>query len=386
MIFKKIIGTSVLSLFTIGLNAQDVDLQIMPGRSDNFSQIVRDSMVQVTTQTVTTVKIKLSCFGRNVYSVPNPLGENSDITMSLPYKTINGQNKIVSFKFPAVSVLDSDTSSEPVVTNDSTVKGHRKGNTIRLYFTNTKKSKISSDGNVNIEETRSIVGYPSFYQLVHPTPTSSIKSKKGMAFTGDITSTTTKTMSANGGMFEYDISFPGEKGFCGSYWRDPLVLSFDDNIPEFIAKSKFPILENEDQFVYWPEAGNSLYFLALDLNNDNKITSAKELFANSRKYTNAYEALKEYDENLDGVIDANDPIFSKLLLWNDKNANGKSDKKELFNLKDLNVVSISLNYENRMRAFGERAEIRQKSTFKFIKSGKVIEKNTYDIWLNGVKD
>jgi hypothetical protein len=53
-------------------------------------------------------------------------------------------------------------------------------------------------------------------------------------------------------------------------------------------------------------------------------------------------ALASLDTNHDGVIDAKDPAFSQLVVWQDANHNGVSDTGELTHLADLGIKSIDL--------------------------------------------
>ena len=59
-------------------------------------------------------------------------------------------------------------------------------------------------------------------------------------------------------------------------------------------------------------------FLALDLSENGVINNGGELFcdrmllADGSYASGGFEALSQYDQNNDGVIDANDEIFSRL--------------------------------------------------------------------------
>lgn len=64
---------------------------------------------------------------------------------------------------------------------------------------------------------------------------------------------------------------------------------------------------------------------------------------NGTKAANGFEALKEYDENKDGVIDAKDNIYNTLSLWQDTDSDGITDAGELHTLSELGVTSINLN-------------------------------------------
>jgi hypothetical protein len=85
------------------------------------------------------------------------------------------------------------------------------------------------------------------------------------------------------------------------------------------------------------------------LNHDGVINSGAELFGDGtllntgRKATNGFEALQQYDFNLDSVINAQDSIFKDLQVWIDTNKDGVSAATELHTLMDMGVQSIHLN-------------------------------------------
>ena len=110
--------------------------------------------------------------------------------------------------------------------------------------------------------------------------------------------------------------------------------------------------------------------LAIDKNGNGIIDNGSELFGNKTisnnnySYTdknanNGFEVLAKYDSNNDGVIDANDAEFDKLLLWQD-NGNGITEDGELIKLSDK-VKSINLNYKN-VTIDNNTNTIRQSST------------------------
>ena len=91
-------------------------------------------------------------------------------------------------------------------------------------------------------------------------------------------------------------------------------------------------------------------FLTLDLNGDGKINNSGELFGDRTLLSDGtyaksgFEALAQYDYNLDGLIDAHDEIYNRLLIWQDKNKDGISTSDELMTLKEAGITSINLNY------------------------------------------
>lgn len=94
-------------------------------------------------------------------------------------------------------------------------------------------------------------------------------------------------------------------------------------------------------------------FLALDRNGDGKINDSGELFGDRTTLSDGtyaksgFEALAEYDTNLDGIINAHDEVYNQLRLWQDKNGDGISTEDELMNLNEAGVSAINLNYQEK---------------------------------------
>ncbi|WP_436796667.1 putative Ig domain-containing protein [Comamonas kerstersii] len=64
------------------------------------------------------------------------------------------------------------------------------------------------------------------------------------------------------------------------------------------------------------------------------------------KAINGFEALKAFDVNGDGVIDANDPVFAQLRVWVDADTNARTGEGELLTLEEARVKSVNLAYTN----------------------------------------
>ena len=112
----------------------------------------------------------------------------------------------------------------------------------------------------------------------------------------------------------------------------------------------------------WTDPGFSNGWLVLDRNNNGKIDSAQEMFGKTTqpqppsKTPNGFLALQHYDVNGDGVIDAQDPVFSKLRIWVDANHDGVSQSWELFTLAQKGITSISTSFKltERIDEYGNR--------------------------------
>ena len=97
----------------------------------------------------------------------------------------------------------------------------------------------------------------------------------------------------------------------------------------------------------WIDANDGL--LALDRDGDGKITNGQELFgdqtllSNGTRATSGFEALREFDDNKDGKIDASDIVYLKLKVWQDLNRDGVSQAEEMKSLADVGIKAINLS-------------------------------------------
>ena len=76
--------------------------------------------------------------------------------------------------------------------------------------------------------------------------------------------------------------------------------------------------------------------------------------------SNGFEALRKYDANSDGVIDARDPVYADLRVWRD-DGDAVSQADELAPLPAAGVTRISLSYRfdpQRLDFFGNEARER----------------------------
>jgi hypothetical protein len=94
--------------------------------------------------------------------------------------------------------------------------------------------------------------------------------------------------------------------------------------------------------------GGADALLVLDRNGDGRIGSGRELFGDAsvdgsgERYADGFAALGGFDADGNGRIDAADPVYGDLRLWQDLNADGESEAEELVSLAAAGVVSIAL--------------------------------------------
>ena len=96
----------------------------------------------------------------------------------------------------------------------------------------------------------------------------------------------------------------------------------------------------------WVSSTNGL--LVMDRNGNGYIDNGSELFSeytllsNGQMAENGYEALADLDANHDGMIDASDPAFSQLGIWQDVDGDGITAEWELHSLSFYQITSINL--------------------------------------------
>ncbi|HEY0158397.1 MAG TPA: hypothetical protein VGF28_14035 [Thermoanaerobaculia bacterium] len=116
--------------------------------------------------------------------------------------------------------------------------------------------------------------------------------------------------------------------------------------------------DGEKERLGWPEADSGLAFLALDANANGAIDDGSELFGVGTvlpagiRASQGFEALRQHDANADGVINAADPVWPRLLLWSDANHDGTSVAAELAPLSSTRITALELSH----REVGRRDE------------------------------
>jgi hypothetical protein len=131
---------------------------------------------------------------------------------------------------------------------------------------------------------------------------------------------------------------------------DPLTFDLDGDGIETTGRGNRIVFDHNADGVKngtgWVNADDGL--LVLDRDGNGTIDSGRELFgdntikSNGERAQNGFDALADWDVNEDGVIDAQDEIFTELRLWRDLNQDGISQSEELLTLSDLNIASINL--------------------------------------------
>ncbi|CAH1649394.1 hypothetical protein BOSEA31B_10351 [Hyphomicrobiales bacterium] len=130
------------------------------------------------------------------------------------------------------------------------------------------------------------------------------------------------------------------QNFVGA--ADPIVLDMGGDGYGFAATTAFDInADGAADQVAWNSSHDGI--LAVDLNGDGKIDSGSEIFTPNfagGSFASGAEALASLDSSGNGVVDASDEAFSKLLIWQDANGDGVGEANELTHLGDHGIIGI----------------------------------------------
>lgn len=320
------------------------------------------------------VRINNQCFGTNLRAVSNPISPAGIVEANVTFE-LNGQSYTLGADYPG-RIVDRTTNGiqSPITLTargPSGTTASAYGHVVTMVIPVTFTSTTDTSGQTTTTTNRISVTNPSFNQRIECGGYCGMYMGQPGALSGDIG---TPVVAADNSAVDITVSFPGQNGFCGGYFS-PLMVFMDEKRPGFTGVSDFPLHSFGN--TSWPEAGAPGQFVAIDRNGNGKIDKADELFGEGEKFQNGFEALAALDSNKDGWITSKDKDFKKLVLWNDKNGNGKTDKGEVVKLSTV-VEKISLAYtKGHVRPIGLYAEEREKSIV-ILKGGKKVE--VVDMW------
>jgi len=140
--------------------------------------------------------------------------------------------------------------------------------------------------------------------------------------------------------------------------------------------------------VAWPIDTDRVAFLAIDENGNGMIDNGRELFGNATRpgSMTGFDALGqiafvEDGDRMFGELTSQNRVFSKLLLWNDRNRNGVSEPDELRPASDV-LYAIGLGYTQTGRKDPDGNEYRFKGFARFKgQNGESVERPIYDVYL-----
>ena len=178
-------------------------------------------------------------------------------------------------------------------------------------------------------------------------------------------------VTADGRRLSFDYGFEMSESFKEEYesiqstftnFIDPLVINLNDNPATISNQTFFFDLDGDGKEDEINRLAAGQGFLALDKNEDGEINDGKELFGAISG--DGFSELAVFDEDCNGWIDENDPIFEKLRVWS---MNEKGDM-ELYTLKQSDVGAIflgraSTEFINHDDANVARAAIRESGIF-----------------------
>ncbi|EBY4129933.1 hypothetical protein D4Y10_10685, partial [Salmonella enterica subsp. enterica serovar Oranienburg] len=184
--------------------------------------------------------------------------------------------------------------------------------------------------------------------------------------------------------------FPGPEGpdmSDAENTSSPIIIDLDRDGVETISLENGVFFDhNGNKFAEstgWVSPDDGL--LVFDRDGNGQIDNGSELFGNNTlqadgtNASNGYNALKEYDDNNDGVLDENDAIWNQLQIWQDKNSNGRVDEGELLTMKQAGIASINTMYKNSSTTDSQGNLHKQTGSITYTDGSKG---QSADVWFN----
>jgi len=123
--------------------------------------------------------------------------------------------------------------------------------------------------------------------------------------------------------------------------RDPLIFDLDGDGVQLLDIDAGVRFDMDDDGVpdrtAWVGPDDAIL---VNDDGDGEITRHAEMFGS--RVLGGISDLSRYDSNSDGVITTEDDIWGDLQLWQDKNTDGESRRREFLSLESAGVTSISL--------------------------------------------
>ncbi|QKI89013.1 FG-GAP repeat domain-containing protein [Thiomicrorhabdus xiamenensis] len=155
----------------------------------------------------------------------------------------------------------------------------------------------------------------------------------------------------------------------GAVPQDPLVVNFGGQ-PAQLSLAKVELDLNNDgdsDQVAILQAGSG--YLALDKNNDGKITEGHELFGTESG--NGFVDLAAYDQDGNGWIDENDAVFADLQIYHqDSSGFMRLDGLMALNIGAISLASVASEFSHKDENNQLQAQVRSSGVFLFEDSGK----------------
>jgi Ca2+-binding RTX toxin-like protein len=144
----------------------------------------------------------------------------------------------------------------------------------------------------------------------------------------------------------------------------PIVLDLDGNGVRLLHNSQTNTafdwnMDGRADQTGWISRGDG--FLVIDRDGNGTVSNALELsFVDDKEGARSdLDGLRAFDSNADGLLSSDDLDFSKFMVWQDRNGNGRSDGGEVRSLTDIGIASIDLTGEavNRTWNWGDNMTI-----------------------------